>query len=934
MASPVRYVSFSGGGWNTHTASAGFIGAGLQAAKRSNSQYTFENLFAHQNGAGGNSGGSWFLTMLAYSNEFADALANRPDDWFSSNEYMGIQKQIFSTPSSGDFNAALANGVSAAFTGIVESTSLYTLVNNLTNKIPGLAGKQNAFTKEVIDTLVKFALPFLLDSIEGITHLEQGLYTMLATKAGTSELDWLSFVGDTAYSSYGMKELMENNTFSAPRNSWAEALTLVLPTSYDTSKVLNYNKIGALYDGFSDFTSNTSTKRKVILPGSIIVPQGSNGSYSLLGENATRIYERQGMLGTNSTSQNLSQIFNSNLKILEAATISGAFAGDFASVSTLQDVALKNIDKLFTEDSLKRSIKDWLYKQVKSDGFWSFTNKAKEDLINLTVNEVLSSKDNKTFMDYLGNALAPILGGFTKGLAVPLSFANGTVSYAEPIQDGNLDTLATNSNYRHIDGGYTDNTAVANIVSNIQQEFNIGQDFDLTFFLNGSDSATISKEITGTNDITINSDFAKLFGGGSEDETQIRPFELDGLGSVEGAYPYIFQKDAWLGKKEADWSYTSGDTIIEFFKLDVETIDNPYWNIKKGQKGEVNVFTTTNKNTVPGPLKDDAFDIYESIYKATREGILNQGGYISLLGALNIQNLQAKEGNKVKFSGDANIQHKVQVDYNQSSSDYLHLVNLYKVDDTGSRSYLGSVGGSKQEKDISYDYKSNIFVLKTGEHIEFEYEDKNNQSSTSNKLVVKEKSDNNYSLIILDSSTNKTIASMSTTFVAFNSQEDGVRLDTTQRDSSDDTYMHFKAGETYNVSIQAIASYRNQLGMIQVEIDPVTGVATYQGHAIDTQAFEDAVRASLISDGTGFGVQTLNPFSQQDGEWVIQEDGHYAPVLITENNRLFVLGHDLQGGSTHSRYLGENTIGFEDLSIIQNPDFDFNDARITFTQTA
>ena len=125
MKNPIRYVSFSGGGWNTHTASAGFIGAGLQAAQRSNHQYTFDNLFAHQNGAGGNSGGSWFLTMLAYSDEFADALANRPDDWFSSNEYMGIQKQIFSTPSSSDFNTALANGVSLLLLALLNQR-LYT----------------------------------------------------------------------------------------------------------------------------------------------------------------------------------------------------------------------------------------------------------------------------------------------------------------------------------------------------------------------------------------------------------------------------------------------------------------------------------------------------------------------------------------------------------------------------------------------------------------------------------------------------------------------------------------------------------------------------------------------------------------------------------------------------------------------------------------
>ena len=537
-------------------------------------------------------------------------------------------------------------------------------------------------------------------------------------------------------------------------------------------------------------------------------------------------------------------------------------------------------------------------------------------------------------MDYIGNALGPILGGFTKGLAVPLSFANGEASYAEPIEDGNLGTLAANSNYRHIDGGYTDNTAVANIVSNIQQEFSTDQEFDLTFFINDSDTLSISEDITGTNEIAINSDFAKLFGGGNDDEMQVRSFDLMSLGNVTAAYPYIFKKDAWLGKREADWSYTSGDTIVEFFKLDVETIDNPYWNIKKGQKGEVNVFTTTNKNTVPGPLKDDAFDIYESIYKATREGILNQGGYIPLLGALEIQNLEKKDSDKIKFTGDPNIIHKVQVDYESSNNEYMHIINLYKVDEQGERTYLGSTGGSVQEGAFKYDYLSNIFNLERGEYIEFEYENKNIESKLNNQLIVTEESDNNYFVQVVGEDKSDVLATMRTSFVAYNSNEDSVLIDETLRDSSDDSYFFFKANDKFNIITNAIAAFKNQIGMIKIDLDPITGVASYQGHALDSQNFDKAVRAGLIADSTGFGTKILTPFSKQEDEWIAKEDGHYAPVLITEQDRLFVMGHDLATNSTHSRYIGENTIGFEDLALDQNPDFDFNDALITFNQIA
>ena len=142
------------------------------------------------------------------------------------------------------------------------------------------------------------------------------------------------------------------------------------------------------------------------------------------------------------------------------------------------------------------------------------------------------------------------------------------------------------------------------------------------------------------------------------------------------------------------------------------------------------------------------------------------------------------------------------------------------------------------------------------------------------------------------------------------------------------------SNDKFNIITNAIAAFKNQLGMIKIDLDPVTGVASYQGHAVDSQNFETAVRAGLLADATGFGTKILTPFSKREDEWVVKEDGYYAPVLITEQDRLFVMGHDLATNSTHSRYIGENTIGFEDMALDQNPDFDFNDAIITFNKIA
>ena len=96
-----NYITFSGGGWNSHTASSGWINAALQGLRNKNphipeDKITVETLFKNIDGLAGNSGGAWFLSMLAYSEDFEQALTNHPDRWFEKDEgYMGQLRQEF-----------------------------------------------------------------------------------------------------------------------------------------------------------------------------------------------------------------------------------------------------------------------------------------------------------------------------------------------------------------------------------------------------------------------------------------------------------------------------------------------------------------------------------------------------------------------------------------------------------------------------------------------------------------------------------------------------------------------------------------------------------------------------------------------------------------------------------------------------------------------
>ena len=88
-------LSFSGGGWNTHTALSATFSAALQKLRgETQASATFADLFAPTSSISANSGGAWFLGMLAYSQYFEDDLADQSAGWFEGG-YMGQMDQIF-----------------------------------------------------------------------------------------------------------------------------------------------------------------------------------------------------------------------------------------------------------------------------------------------------------------------------------------------------------------------------------------------------------------------------------------------------------------------------------------------------------------------------------------------------------------------------------------------------------------------------------------------------------------------------------------------------------------------------------------------------------------------------------------------------------------------------------------------------------------------
>ena len=905
-----KYLGFSGGGWNTHTANAGFMSSALESARISRgSSFGWENILDNYYGAAGNSGGSWFLTMLTYSDEFSESLAERANDWFKDGGYMGIQRKLFELSPASDkaqlqdklFNFIRSEGGISNFGRVADRAAVKAIVDNL-------------LSEETVSTnaWLRTALSLAVDD----------------------KFNWLTFVKNTAYNAYGMQNFADKK-FSSDRISGAGHLELILPGAIDTSSVYSFYKNSTRYSASAtprNWNFGDGTPSHFIAPVSLIAsPTGSSDSeFKFLGTSYNYSFQSQKVgwaakipfrQKIDTKSAEGAQSYDLNLSILESATLSGSFAGDIASMATLK--------------SMWPEKKDEIYSDIDKNVPWGVRFEAR-------------SMAKKLLDDGL-------LARFLRNLALPVNLDNGDATYQDPDTLTSLDQLASNKNYRFIDGGYVDNSTVANIISQIQASQSKQQDFDLTFFLNGSSEVEIPKEILGSDStIKINEDFANLFGGTSDQDdpwsdSLIKQAPGGGVLPVKTAKPYVFNRGAlaglkpikqWvIGSKYADKGNKEYDTIIAYYKLNVTTVSNKYFAVEEGQKGEINVFTTFNAKTQPGPIgTNKIFEIYRDVYEATRTAMLegtgesyeNSAGYTDLLAAMGVEKITGNtDTDTITFTSEDNVSKQLQVDSIKTNTEKLALLQLYKTDSNGNKRFIDSFGSANRDQK-AYDYEASQLILNPGEQLSFDFS-LLGKTLEQGRVEIEEYG-NDYKIYGYDKS-NKLVLTTIINATPASDSESGV-LDETQRSSFYDTYLKFDAQEKLNVTIDTRASLSNTIGLIKIDKDPITGLITYKGHSIDSLEFENAAKTDIFSNGYFESIK-LNPVSTIHVEMTIPEDGLYAPVMISEKGRVFTLNHDLNGTDiANTIMLGENTIGFEDLDSNQRSDYDYNDLIIHWETVA
>jgi len=926
-AKSANYVTFSGGGWNSHTVNSAMIGALTQSAQaRINGGETFglSELFSDFEGASGNSGGSWFLSMLAYSPAFAADLLENPTDWFTTG-YMGQQKIAFDPADQGKTPEAL---VKQSLSNHVRELPLFDKINS----IPLVSEQEAAsVTESFYGSLVDIAFRGLSE----IPALDAPL-ELAAVLSGTLDpdgsLSWLNVNEEIVYSSYNMSATLSG--LDGTRNAWSQDKSIMFPVSLQMDPIASYYDAGdeALFLTQATSTTPGRPTGDYIAPAKFIVSP-NNETAPLLDFYSSEYqaeFIRQSVDGTQQVQTGkIRDSLESQVSLIDATSASSAFGGAAASENILlevlqggenwvQDQLVAKINELNAPELVKK----FLVKIVDEAA------SAGEDVLSLFQEEW--QRLNDSYLD------------IAAGVAVPLDLADGTVKAGGPVKDDSLSSIADPMTYRFLDGGYTDNTTVATSLATLQDKAGDALDtpFEIVSFGNSTDGAvTIPSAWTGAGELRINSDTRDLFGAGNNNEPQ-----ADFLGtydSTNAAVPAVFDQSAWHGEKPVWESFDpDSNTHMAYYRLEVETIDNAFWDIRAGQKGVLHVFENRNTDSGPGPYFNNAFELYENIYDTSRAGVLAGGLDVHLLDAFGVMGFEwdtadaqtgqtlrtggsgGVDAESLRFVGAEGIDTDVRLSLDSVASKEFAFVDIYKTSSDGTRHYEGSLGGSSHEASLGQITDSQRIGLVVGDELEFVARAGNGREDS---LAINEyrQVDGGYEYNVVSDGDKGPLLSFNLNFLPV---ADSGSSDPSSSEAldPDDALIKLDDGEVVTWTLQAAAANTNVFSMVRVDRDETTGSITYQGLEEDTDAFDQAVRSAVTGDKYVSSI-TLNPFSEADVTWEGLSAGFYAPVLLTQSDDLFLLGHDLAEDSSHAYAIGENTMVFEDTRATQGGDLDFND---------
>jgi len=154
-------------------------------------------------------------------------------------------------------------------------------------------------------------------------------------------------------------------------------------------------------------------------------------------------------------------------------------------------------------------------------------------------------------------------------------------------------------------------------------------------------------------------------------------------------------------------------------------------------------------------------------------------------------------------------------------------------------------------------------------------------------------------------------------------------------DSQHDTNLplfYFQHGARMAIEVAGSAAKVNLLAFVKIDLDS-HGAMSVAGVAYgNTAEFRKAVADHAETD---FAVYDGGRTFATQKTWLVQGDsGYYAPVMVTQDGEVLVIGNANADGKEHIRLMGANAFGIEDLLANQGSDFDYNDMLIGISRVA
>jgi len=600
------YLAFSGGGWNSHSMLAGMIAGmldGMHNERRNEmARRSLLRLFYNVEGISANSGGSWFLTQLAYSEPFSESFeSSRELDAYNTTGFNGQTRNLFqASPSSARSLLGLNGPVGGIIWGLLPND-------------------------------------------------KKELFSIFAPRINQTGLNWNSFVKSTVYAPYGMNRELAADTLTSDRELWAKDKDIIVASAIHSfpailSKTSTKYNVARATSSVNGMDLNVSVlpisfvSKKIPSTPSSVGPITDDALWSLKGQTNILQWDNRGRDRGNGSTVNYFQTNNrgtlvngssrNGIPIAQDQYRGGRPYDESGGYATTNNMGV--IDATVASSSAASLLAaPRTYDLLLSGVLLTRPETLAKDITKFQVSGLL--KDGAPAMRFTDQDYSRAV--------IELNIPHATVA-----------NQASSKYVRLADGGYADNTSVANLIRHIQDKHGITYNFEVSLFMNTSDDPVTGVQMktdqegrlpSSRTPFKLPADVTKLFGNsnGSHSDGLIIPGPA-GLGNSPSSR--IFKDDAFFRRGNDQvfptfrYNHYDGNFSVAGYKLNVETVENRIFGIKGGQEGVLNVFVASNKASAAAPTSVSVLNAYADNFNFYRDAVTTGSNFNYFKDAFNL----------------------------------------------------------------------------------------------------------------------------------------------------------------------------------------------------------------------------------------------------------------------------------------------------------